>query len=588
MQEEAVTVVPSFGLSSPYSTDGLPMRNRHITPALIMAWVRRLTGLCLLSVLAACGQSAQIADGGGADPGVDQPPGDLPVCAPGEPALELTGSVDPAEAKTYQLFPVSVAAGTGRIEVGYGWAETGPLPATPLTATTLDLGLWDQRGYRNPAGFRGWSGSRQGRLDQGRDPVYITAESADRGYTPGAIEPGVWFVELGIAAVAPGGAQWQLRVECLRDDGSQQPMADPVDPHHVARNQPGWYHGDFHMHGFHSNPAAPDWDALIAQARAAQLDFLMLTEYVTGRHWAELGPVQRAHPDLLIWPGREVITYFGHVNSFGETPEVIEYRHGFEDISLGDVQQQTLAAGALFGVNHPTTFEGPLFENFCRGCAFTLDDAIDWSRVDTIEIQNGPALVTGAELGLPIPGEIQNPFTLTALQRWDALIAQGAVPTAVSGSDSKGVDAPEERARKGYGSSVTAVFAESLSRAALKTAIRAGHAYIRTLGVERSPVAVMQVATADGQQGIYGDTVHADEATLTTTITGGAGQQLRYIVDGRLARVVPVIGDPFVDSWAVTRDADSGPLGTAVRLEIATSQVVTVIGNPVFLAPPTP
>ncbi|MEC9406394.1 MAG: CehA/McbA family metallohydrolase [Pseudomonadota bacterium] len=561
---------------------------RDLRSCCCVATGRLVVGLWL-GLLAACGQSPQLADSVGTgvpdDPAAGPPDG-VAICAPGEPALELVGSVAGTDAKTYRMLPVYVAEGTGRIEVGYGWVESGSLPATPLTATTLDLGIWDSAGYRSAAGFRGWSGSRQGRLDQGQDPVFITAERADRGYTPGPISPGLWFIELGIAAVSPQGAQWQVRVDCVAGDARQPPVVDPVNPGHVANPDAGWYHGDFHMHGFHSNPGAPDWSGFIEQARAAHLDFLMVTEYVTGRHWAELGAVQRAHPDLLIWPGREVITYFGHTNSFGETPDVIEYRHGFEDISLGDIQRQTLAAGALFGVNHPTTFEGALFENFCRGCAFTLDDAIDWTQVDTIEVQNGPALVTGAELGLPIPGEIQNPFTLTALQRWDALMADGAAPTAVSGSDSKGVDAPEERERKGYGSSVTAVYAESLSRPALMAAIRAGHAYIRTLGVERSPVVDLQVITPDGQQGMYGDTLQTDEATVTTTVTGGAGQWLRFIVDGQPVRQQLVSTDPFVDTWTVARDADSGVLGTVIRLEVATEQVITIIGNPVFLVAP--
>ncbi|WP_348672326.1 CehA/McbA family metallohydrolase [uncultured Abyssibacter sp.] len=560
------------------------MRCSQLSPLTARA-LRAMLSLALVAVVGACGRSDPPA--GGPDAPVNPPPG-ATICAPGEPMVELTGEVASSDAKTYRILPFFVAPGTGRIEVAYGWTEGGVLPSTPLTATTLDLGVWDQHGYRTAAGFRGWSGSRQGRLDQDRGPVFIAADEADRGYRPGVIEPGLWSVELGIAAVGPSGASWTVQIACLSGSGAGAPVADPVDPDHVAVAAPGWYHGDFHMHGYHSNPNAPDWDGFIEQARAADLDFLMVTEYVTGRHWAQLGPVQRANPDLLIWPGREIITYFGHANTFGETPDVIEYRHGFEDVTLGAVQQASVEAGALFGVNHPTTFEGALFENFCRGCAFQLEDDIDWSLVDTIEVQNGPARVSGSEVGLPIPLEIQNPFTLTALQLWDEVIAGGAFPTAVSGSDSKGVDAPEDRARKGYGSSATVVYAQELSRAALADAIRAGHAYVKTLGATGSPDVTMEVATADGQSGIYGDSVAADSATLTTTVTGGTGQTLTYLSDGAVARVVPILTDPFVDTWEAGRSDGSGPLGTAIRLQVATLDVITVIGNPVFLTPPAP
>ncbi len=538
----------------------------------------------LLAMVSACGTSQAPDESRGGTP--VEPPDGVAQCAPGEPVIEMIGEVTSADAKTYEILPFFVAAGTGRIEVAYGWSDNGALPSTPLTATTLDLGVWDHHGYRNPEGFRGWSGSRQGRLDQDRGPVFITAASADRGYRPGAIEPGVWSVELGIAAVGPSGASWTVQIECLADVVGESPAADPVDPTHVADASPGWYHGDFHMHGYHSNPNAPDWGGFIEQARAADLDFLMVTEYVTGQHWAQLGPVQRANPDLLIWPGREIITYFGHANSFGETPDVIEYRHGFEDVTLGAVQQASVEAGALFGVNHPTTFEGALFENFCRGCAFQLEEDIDWSLVDTIEVQNGPAKVSGSEVGLPIPLEIQNPFTLSALQLWDDVIAQGAFPTAVSGSDSKGVDAPEDRERKGYGSSATVVYAQALSRPALASAIRAGHAYVKTLGAAGSPDVTLQIATADGQSGIYGDSVAADTATITTTVIGGSGQTLTYYRDGVIARVMPITSDPQVDTWDVSRSDSSGPLGTAVRLQVASPGVITVIGNPVFLTAP--
>lgn len=513
------------------------------------------------------------------------------VCMPGAAPLEFTGSVTQNDARSYRLLPFEVGPGTGRVELAYRWFEHSGPPGTPATSTTLDLGLWDQRGYRHPAAFRGWGGSRQGRIDGNDPPIFVQADSADRGFSPGPIVPGTWFAELGIAAVSPQGADWLVRAEC-KAAGGARPADDPVDPAHVAAVDMRWYHSDFHMHAYHSNPNAPDWDEFVALARAAKLDFLMVTEYVTGRHWETLGAVQRAHPDLLVWPGREIITYYGHANTHGETFGLYEYRHGFEDVRLAAIQAEAKARGALFQVNHPTIFPPPTFSNFCRGCYFEQDVLqIDWGAVDTIEILTGPVLATGSEIGQPgIPGEIETPFMQSAIDLWESLLAQGHKITAVSGSDSKGTEATDaERIRKGYGSSATAVYSAGLSRAALTAALRAGRAYVRTRGVDRSP-ALEFVALAGAQEGMFGDTLvvgPADPVTLRVTVTGGAGQLLRFLQNGETVVEVPIPTDPYVHELSVTRSATGeGPLGTFWGIETLDDQSRTAIGNPIFLKAP--
>jgi hypothetical protein len=530
----------------------------------------------LTLALAACGSSAP-------------PPG---VCAPGAEALELTGEVLPADAKTYRMLPFRVHPDTARVELSYQWTEKDGAPVTPLSATTLDLGLWDQRGYRSQDAFRGWGGSRQGRIDQGDPPIFVQADSADRGFTPGEVRPGLWHAELGIAAVSPQGADYVVRVQCRAAAREPLPVADGVDAAHVANAAPGWYYGDFHMHAYHSNPEAPDWPEFVSMARDAQLDFLMVTEYVTGAHWDTLGAVQRANPDLVIWPGREVITYFGHANTHGETPGLYDYRHGFEDVELGWIQAEAKARGALFQVNHPRIFPPPAFANFCRGCYFELDDAIDWNLVDLVEVVNGPVLATAEDAGAPpTPGSAENPFLQASIDYWEERLAAGFKVTAVSGSDSKGTEPDAaERARRGYGSSATAVYAENLSRAALTAALQAGHAYIRARGVAGSPALEFVAIAPDASEGMFGDTLvvgPTDAVTLRTTVTGGAGQVLRYLRNGEMFAEVAIPTDPFMNELVVTRDALSeGPLGTFWGIETLDAQTRTTIGNPVFLKGP--
>ena len=533
----------------------------------------RTTPMVLALLLCGCGGSSPIS-----------------TCGPGLPAIELQGSVTTADAKTYRMLPFEVGLDTGRVELSYRWTEKDGPPVNEFTRTTLDLGLWDERGYRNQAAFRGWGGSRQGRIDENDPPIFVQADSADRGFTPGTIRPGTWYADLGIAAVSQQGANYLVRIQC-KAAAALESTADPVDASHVARMTPGWYHGDFHMHAYHSNPHAPDWDQFIAMARAVKLDFLMVTEYVTGRHWDTLGAVQRANPDLLIWPGREIITYFGHVNTHGETPGLYEYRHGFEDVNIGWIQQQAKAAGALFQVNHPRIFPPPTFAAFCRGCYFELDSEIDWNLVDLMEIMNAQVVANASDVGAPpAPGSAENPFLQATLDYWDDQLKAGHKITGVSGSDSKGVEPNDaERQRKGYGCSATAVYATELSRAALTAALKAGHAYVRTRGVDHSPALDYIAIAPDSTQAMFGDTLTVgptDAVTLRVTVTGGANQVLRYLRNGETFLEVPIATDPFVNEQVVTRTPDEGPLGTFWGIETLDTQTRTTIGHPIFLKGP--
>lgn len=495
------------------------------------------------------------------------PSGNPVVCAPGAGVVTMTGAATPDLAKTYRVYPFEVAEGTTRVEVGYSW--------TPGDGTTLDLGLWDADGYRTPDGFRGWGGSREGRLDKGPDApggarAWVQADSAERAFIPGTVEAGTWNVELGFAEVAAAGATWTVELKCTDDPVGAQREPDPVDATHVANPSPGWYRGDFHMHGYHSNPEAPDNAGFVRYARDADLDFLPVTEYVVNRHWNEWGEMQRANPDLLIWPGREVITYFGHAIVLGETPSTVEYRQGFEDVTLGAIQDDVLADGAVFGIAHPTTFPEKDFGSTCRGCEFQLSDSIDLDRVDTVEV------VTDAVAY----GTTQNPFVPTAIDFWTNLLREGHRVTAVSGSDDKlGPD---------LGSVATMVYADELSLPALQRAVRSGHAYVQTRGAEGSPSLEMTATTPDGPPAIMGDTVVGDTSTITVTVSGGEGQRLRVLRNGTESAVVDVTTSPFVHTFTADRADDEGPLGTFWGVQTFDDVSLTTISNPVFLADEAP
>jgi hypothetical protein len=491
----------------------------------------------------------------------------------------VTGTVRPGDEGRYLLVPFDVRPGTARLDIDYTWSALPPEPPpSPLTETVLDLGLWDEAGYRAADGFRGWSGSRHRH-------VFIEAGRAQRGYRPGPIGPGTWHVELGVGAVGPTGASWAVTVRAEapppgRFDPGPAPEPDPVDPAHVARAQPGWYHGDLHAHAWHSSPDGPAPDDVPGLARAAGLDFVAVTEYVVGRHWQEYGRVQRDNPDVVIWPGREIVTYHGHVQSLGETPGFIEYRHGFEDVTVGAIQASVRAAGALFGVNHPTTFPGPLFRAFCRGCAFELGGEIDWDAVDTLELLTGPALVDPRGYGFPDLGApLANPFSDAAVAVWERLLDAGHRVTGVCGSDDKRGSA--------YGCCATAVYAAELSRPALADAIRAGRVYVRTRGVAASPALELEAVAPDASAGTFGSTFAVDGrdgvVELRVTVSGGGGQVLRLMTTGGEADRVLVDGDRFEHAFACHVRPGAGSVGAWYRVETADARGRTTIGNPVFV-----
>jgi hypothetical protein len=493
-----------------------------------------------------------------------------PSCAPGDPPVELSGLAAATAAKTYLDLPFEVADGTTRIEMTYDWTDPD---------SVLDLGLWDPDGVGPADGFRGWSGSRGGRVTDGQAPVFVQPDEAARGYVPGPIEPGTWNVDLGLAALGPEGTEWTVTVVCTDPAVGPDFDARPVDPDHVANSEPGVYYGDFHMHGYHSNANAPTWDEVVSRAEGEGLDIVFATDYVTGQHWDELGPVQEAHPDVLVWPGREIITYFGHANALGETPSVLDFRHGAPGVSLADIQRATVEDGALFQVNHPTIFPEAQFGSLCRGCEFTLDDVIDWDLVTTYEVLNS---YIDAALG----STTENPFVQTAIDEWEALLLAGHRLTAVSGTDSKGVEPDEaNREHAGYGSSATAVFADELSRAAITDALQHGRAYIRTRGADEGPEVDVVATTPDGDSGGLGDALGGDSVSVLVTVTGGVGHTIELTVDGeRVGAPVAVDADPFSTTFAVDRLPTSGPLGTFVRVDTRDPVGIrSTIGNPIFL-----
>ena len=254
---------------------------------------------------------------------------------------------------------------------------------------------------------------------------------------------------------------------------------------------------------------------------------------------------------------------------------------GTARIRLRAIQRDTKNDGALFQVNHPTIFPGPVFRNLCRGCEFELGRNIDWAQVDTIEVLTGPVLVGADQLGLPDVGaEIENPFMPSAIDLWESLLKRGFHIAPVSGSDSKGVEPDGRR----WATSATAVYSSALSRPALKEAVRDGHTYVRTRGVDASPE--VEVVMTSGTQ--HGDRRRHRPRRPRQALGDGAraGRTSCSSCPGtatRSASPIPITSSPFTYTVDVDRVGTSGPLGTFFRFDTADLQSLTTIGGAVFL-----
>ncbi|HEV3471916.1 MAG TPA: CehA/McbA family metallohydrolase, partial [Actinomycetota bacterium] len=448
--------------------------------------------------------------------------------------------------------------------------------------------------------FRGWGGSS--RLD-----AFVTREDATVGFLPGPIRRGRWAAEIGIAAIAGqdegdsgGDVAWRVEILLGTDpadgDGRWRPAQYITSP---ARSEAGWYKGDFHVHAEHSSPndatMKETFDYAFSKDQAG-LDFITLSDYVTTRHWFEIGRHQQNYPGKLIVRSAEVITYRGHINNHASltfadyrTGTVFKLRKG-ELAKLRDpvpprrIFRTIRRAGGWTQVNHSTIFDSsvPGFDNICRGCSWDYtDEETNWALVDAFEVATGPGGTSspeGNELG-------PNPFTPLAIERWDELRAAGYRITAVGSSDSHHAGEGNGTTQSPIGEATTVVYAPELSEAGIKAAVRAGHAYVKIFS-PRGPDLRFEAASPPlAEPAIMGDRVASDTAEFTAKVIGAdpamQPRTLLVIKDGQEIDSVPVTSADFTYEFPSQGAGD-------YRLQLMRGSAIEGLTNPITLAPPEP
>src|SRR3954454_3261209 len=162
-----------------------------------------------------------------------------------------TGSFESSLQGSYVNVPFDVPAGTTAVRVKYCFDQ--PEVPTPNVRHTLDLGIYD------PRGFRGWGGSSHPDVTLSPEGFSSEAEylarpkghvpgKTTRGFRPGPVRPGRWFAELGLAAIAGralGDADdrvgWRVEVEYSSDPAfAGQPYRKARYRTKPKRRKAGW------------------------------------------------------------------------------------------------------------------------------------------------------------------------------------------------------------------------------------------------------------------------------------------------------------------------------------------------------------
>ncbi|TDD29148.1 histidinol phosphatase, partial [Kribbella turkmenica] len=218
------------------------------------------------------------------------------------------------------------------------------LTVPDIERTVIDIGC------EGAGGWRGWSGGA-------RRTFAITPAAATPGYLPGDLEPGTWWVVIGLHRLPVEGVE--LVVEAVTGSVSVVPglaeYADataaiavpPRPPRRTLPAAPGlkWVAGDFHAHSLHSDGSTPIAN-LAALGVAAGLDVLAVTDHNTIAHHAELPALGKTFGIGLV-PGQEVTTDSGHANAFGDIG-VIDFRR-----PAATWVSEVARRGGLLSINHP-------------------------------------------------------------------------------------------------------------------------------------------------------------------------------------------------------------------------------------------
>lgn len=476
--------------------------------------------------------------------------------------LTLTGHITPVDKARSDYFyvPFDLPAPAARLHARYEYSAA--MSAALIEGgNVIDIGLFDPRGSEFPGGqgFRGWSGSA-------RNEFYITITEATPGYLPGPLPAGRYQLILGLYRIWPAGADYTIRIsadineslsESYAPNHQQQSAAHTI--HDTADRSLLWLRGDLQSHTCHSD-ARGTIAQLVRKAGALGLDFLAITDHNTVSHHPFL-PDYSAD-DLLLIPGQESTTYYGHMNIWG-TSRWCDFRCR-SSADMAKVIALAHESGAICSINHPKA-SGPAWE-------YGND-----LPVDAMEVWQGPWANRNGE----------------SLARWDRLLLARSHLPGVGGSDyhcPAGADSGFLR----LGQPTTWVKVDQRSVAGVLDAIRHGRASISYM--PDGPRLDLRVH-AGSAMAEMGETVAVarDEAIeVAVEVERGTGWKLRIVADGGIACEAPITESYATHACTIqaTRyvraelvgDAPHEILPADTPADIALREWRWALSNPVYIA----
>src|ERR1035437_1745511 len=266
------------------------------------------------------------------------------------PSLVLEGIVVGSQNQTYVQVPFNVPDGTERVTLTFSY--TGK-----EEHTALDLGLLD------PAQLRCWSGGNKSMLTVG-------LSDATPSCLPGPIPAGSWNVLIGVPNIRSK-AQSHYTVQVYFSPGGAV-AREPAALRLQVRASPAWFRGDLHLHTGHSDGQCPSQTGkmvpcpvffTVDAAARRGLDFIAITDHNATSQYNAMRELQPYFDRVLLIPGREMTTFYGHFNIFGVT-QFIDFRVTPGGRALNTVLDDVRSKGGIASISHA---EAPGGES-CMGC----------------------------------------------------------------------------------------------------------------------------------------------------------------------------------------------------------------------------
>lgn len=458
------------------------------------------------------------------------------------PDLLLRGKIVASQIHTDIEVPFDVPAGVHRISVDFRYSGQDQ-------RTALGIGIAD------PNGFRGNSANYKSHFTIGES-------DATPSYLPGAILPGKWKLLVAVPNIRPNVVS-EYTAE-IRFNSRVEDQSFTLVPLERGKR---WYRGDLHMHTGHSDGTCRSQSGVnvpcplfltLQSAAAHGLDFVAVTDHNTDSHYNEMRADQPYFDRLLLIPGREITTFYGHLNVFGFT-QFVDWRVTKGE-QLNALLREVHAKGGIASVNHALRPES----EDCLGCQWLAPEGTDSSLLDAIEVVNGSDAVSNASF-------------------WDGLLRQGDHLPAVGGSDShNGPAYPATEHAIGW--PATVVEADNLSVSAIVKGIHSGRTFVDRTSARDT--LLDYTADAEGRSARMGDTVEISstaEVHLTIHAVAVEHSLVHLFVDGTESSSFTPVALSAYDS-TVSTTLRPGPGKHWVRAEVRdASGALQLVGSPLYI-----